>query len=137
MSKCCSVFPLVLFQVFHGAYRVAADNGVGFLVDTFELPVQSHFQKVALAYGLHVPLAQHMDAVLGIVAVDDGAVEVLQVVQNSGHEDRAGRFADASLLRGNGDFQGFLVHGHSSFCVGKLVNKLPCLRLQTANKTEF
>ncbi|MFQ8805463.1 MAG: hypothetical protein ACLR8Y_10545 [Alistipes indistinctus] len=63
-----------------------------------------------------------MDAVLGSVAIDDGAVEILQVVQNSGDEYRTGRLADAALLRRDGDFQGFSFMV-AVYCVNELADR--------------
>ena len=100
-------------QVFHPLFRVAFDDRIGRLTDSFVLPVQVHLQVVIFHDILHVPLTHQGDAVLRGVTVHNRHTHVFAVMQDTGQQYRKDGFSHATLLAGDGPIKRMFITGVS------------------------
>ena len=91
-----------------GVLGTAADDGIVFLAQLSEQVIRLYLVIVVLHDGVHVAFAHVMDAVLGEVAVDDGDVISLYVMQVARHEHRERRLACSAFLGGESNIQWFV-----------------------------
>ena len=110
-------FPLfvhITTQVLHRLFRIAFDDRIGRLTDSFVLPVQVHLQVVIFHDILHVPLTHQGDAVLRVVTVHNRHTQAFAVMQHTGQQYRKDGFSHATLLAGDGNQQLFFFFHHTS-----------------------
>ena len=91
-----------------GVLGAAADDGIVFLAQLSEQVIRLHLVIVILHDGVHVAFAHVMDTILGEVAVDDGDVISLYVMQVARHEHRERGLACSAFLGGESNIQWFV-----------------------------
>ena len=102
------------FGIVKGVEGVACNDRIGVLPDLAEVVTCECLEIEALVDKFRFTFTQSVDAVLRGIAVYDGDIVTLHVVEVAGGKCRDGRFSDASLLccECNEDF---ITHGSIAF----------------------
>ena len=102
------------FGIVKGVEGVACNDRIGVLFYFAEMVTRECLEIEALVDKFRFAFAQPVDAVLRGVAIYDGDIVTLHVVEVAGGKSRDGRFSDTSLLccECNEDF---ITHGSIAF----------------------